>query len=504
MTILSGLSGSPPRPSMVNARIVFYFAFAGSIFCLWTVFAWYQGLFEELIVVRRERDAAINLARAREHEQKSQVEEVRSLKAKYGEEMTEANARIAELNATGYKGGYANYPMGPLEGAEDIVVVFKTGATEIFKVLPIHFVTTFTHVPNYLIFSDHEQNIGQYHIQDSLNESSPDAISNYYDFQLYRDQQQYMAAGQNPEFLELKGGWELDKFKNVHIMAKTFSQRPNAKWYLFLDADSYVVMSNLVSFLRNLDHTKKLYFGSPTYINDLEFAHGGTGYVLSHAAISAVIQKHPNVGQAYESFAKDQCCGDYVIARALKDNDISLIWASPNFNGEPPYKIEMDRDKMCEPIVTLHHMLPADVGEFWAWEQQKARPGEYLLFADVFERFVLPHIQEERQEWDNMGGNGGEVVDTTVPDDSGEKDDNGSAWDRCKRACQEKFDCIQFRVRKDECKITHHLMLGWKVPISQEDHQDYKSGWMMNRVEELQDLEECPQPPKNWPRDKIK
>ena len=418
--------------------------------------------------------------------------------------MTEANAMIAELNSTGQEVGYKHYPAGQLEGTEDVVVAFKTGATELFKLLPIHFSTTMNHISNYLLFSDHEQVIGQYYVQDSLNESSPDAIQSYNDFQLYRDQQKWMAEGQNPEFLEFKGGWELDKFKNVHIMAKTYKQRPNAKWYLFIDADTYVSMANLVPFLSKLDHNQKLYFGSPTYIANLEFAHGGTGYVISHAAIKAVMESKPNIGKDYDSFAKDQCCGDYVLARALKDNDIGLIWAAPNFNGEPPYMIEFDKDKMCEPIVTLHHMRAADIGDYWNFEREKSKPGQYTLFADVFDHFVSNHLRAERENWDNLGGKSGEEAD--IEQGYEQERANGtipSAFERCKQFCIKKPECVQYRTKKDECKILTHTQLGWKIPVSWGDQEDFKSGWLMDRVNDLRTALPCSQPPPDFPKNKI-
>ena len=504
MAILLGLQSSPSR-SPNGPRILFYCALVASIFCLWTVFAWYQGLDDDLRSVRQERDAAIKVIKAREYEQKTQTEEIRRLKEKYRQDMTEAQTKIDDLNATAQGIGYNNYDGGQLDGADEVVVVIKTGATELYKVLPIHLATTLNHVPNFLLFSDHEQRIGQYHIQDSLDDSKPESVQEFWDYHLYRDQQQYMAEGQNPDFLELSGGWELDKFKNVHILVKTYKQRPDAKWYLFIDADTYIVMANLLPFLRNLDHNEKLYFGSPTYIANLNFAHGGTGYVISHAAVKAVVESKEELAQSYEDFTKDQCCGDYVLARALKDNDIDLIWASPNFQGEPPYTMEFDKDKMCEPVVTLHHMLPLDVGEFWNFEQEKAKPGEYLLYADVYEKFVAPHLKDEIPAWDNMGGRWGDEVDIKVIDPH--RWGNGtkpSAFDRCKQACKDKEDCVQFRTKGDECKITHHTMLGWRVPLSKDDKEDYHSGWLMNRVDELGSVLPCSQPPADWPKDKIK
>lgn len=504
MAILSSLPAVPPRPHL-NPRTFYYIALAASVVCFWTIFHWSQGLYEQIQTLTHERDAALSTARGREVEQKAQMEELQRLKKKYGFELDEASALIKELNATGQATGYKHYPSGQLEGTEEIVVAIKTGATELFKTLPIHFVTTLPQTANYLLFSDHEQTIGQYQIQDSLNETTEEARKTYNDFQLYRDQRQYMAEGQNPEFLDFKGGWELDKFKNIPILAKTWRQRPNAKWYVFIDADTYIGMANLMPFLKTLDHKKELYFGSPTYIADLEFAHGGTGYVLSHAAVKKVMEKHPRIDGEYDAWTKEQCCGDYAVARALKDNDISLKWASPNFNGEPPYMIEFDKDKMCQPLITLHHMRAQDVGDYWNFEREHAKPGQYILFADAYEYFVAPHLRDERLDWDNLGGNQGELID--IEKDWEEAKNNGtkvpSHFDRCKASCRGKDDCVQWRTHKEECRISTHTQLGWKVPVSYDDNETYKSGWFMDRVNDLRTALPCKQPEKDWAKKRL-
>ena len=475
---------------------------------------WYQNINTDIETIREERNSAISTSQALEFSQKAQLEEVQRLRAKYEEakahhddEIRTAQAQISALNSTSRAIGYANYPDSQLPGASDVVIIIKTGATEAFRTLPIHLATTLTHTPNHLIFSDHNQTIAQHQIQDALDEVSPDLIAQEGDFQLYRDQKQYLALGQSAEALDFPGGWELDKYKNVHMLAKTWTQRPDAKWYLFIDADSYVVVSNLLPYLSGLDHTKKLYLGAAARIAGLAFGHGGTGYVLSHAAVEHVMGEEPGLARRYERTARENCCGDYVLARALADNGIELSEASPQFQGDPQYKVSMDREKFCQPVLTLHHMLPGDVGKMWEFERRVAKPGEFVLFRDVFEEFVWPYLREVRLDWDNMGGDMGEVVECSLEqqENLSKEKRRANVFEKCKKACHERKNCVQFRTWREECKISQGaVMLGYKVPVSRDDNEEFRSGWMMERVEELRKLAPCKQPASGWPQNVVR
>lgn len=64
-----------------------------------------------------------------------------------------------ESNAVRQSSEYHNLP-----GANDTLVIMRTGATEIQDKLPIHLTTTLLRYPNYSIFSDHEEEFERHHI----------------------------------------------------------------------------------------------------------------------------------------------------------------------------------------------------------------------------------------------------------------------------------------------------------------------------------------------------
>lgn len=410
--------------------------------------------------------------------------------------------------------GYINFPSSTLEGAEDLVLVFKTGATELYKSLPVHLSTTLSHAPNHLFFSDHEQRIAQYKIQNALDQVSPDTIEGNKDFELYEVQNEFMALGQSPEYLGLKGGWDLDKYKNIHMMKKTWEQRPNAKWYLFVDADTYVMMAGMLYYLRSLDHTKPLYLGDAYEINNLKFGQGGTGYVISHGAMKAVMESEPNMPRNHEAMAKDNCCGDYVLGEVMKEHGITLSETYPNFCGEGPGRIGFLPKNHCQPVVTLHHMLPSEISDMWTFERHVAGPGRYVLMQNIFEHFVWPYVVSNRTAWDGMSPIHGWPVDipTTIFDGDKKKglskqEKMDILWAFCERTCKEKGEdeCMQFQI-EGEAKCRHYdgMAMGYAIPSTREDRDDFRSGWLVDRIEKTIRNIQCTQPDANWPKSVIR
>lgn len=197
----------------------------------------------------------------------------------------------------------------------------KTGASESFARVPTQLMTMLKCLPDFLIFSDMEQDIGGQKIHDSLATVLSEAQEGNSDFDLYRRQKQCLVDQENcnKQGDPAREGWNLDKYKNVHIAEKAYAMRPNYDWYLFVDADTYVLWPNLMQWLKKLDPTKKLYLGSVTMIGGFHFGHGGSGYLVSQAAMKEMVVEHPGIANKFDVRAKSECCGDYIFALALKD-----------------------------------------------------------------------------------------------------------------------------------------------------------------------------------------
>lgn len=213
------------------------------------------------------------------------------------------------------------------------LIVFRTGSTELEDRLGIHLSTSLRCFPNYLIFSDYEEHYNGEHILDALADVTPEILANNPDFELYRRLQQGGRASLDPS--ELAGspdgfavvtgktdnpGWKLDKWKFLPMVNRTYYERPDIKWYVFIEADTFVLWSMLQQYLATLDHTKPVYTGSQTYIGDDLFAHGGSGFAVSEPAMRKVVDYYATHKSEIEQFIDGHWAGDCVLGKTFTES----------------------------------------------------------------------------------------------------------------------------------------------------------------------------------------
>ena len=227
----------------------------------------------------------------------------------------------------------ANFP-----DTSNILVVMKTGASEAYSKVPTQIITNLRCIDDFLIFSDMKQEIAGYTIHDSLDTVLPEVQSSNGDFDLYFRQQRCPVdqANCNQHFDVASQGWALDKYKNIHIAEKTYKMRPDYDWYIFVDADSYVVWPTLVEWLKRINPMKPHYIGSVAMLGDFPFGHGGSGYLVSQGAMKRFLRGKENVANRWDNDASQTCCGDYMFAYALKqETNIGVVNAVSFFaNGD--------------------------------------------------------------------------------------------------------------------------------------------------------------------------
>ena len=260
----------------------------------------------------------------------------------------------------------------------DVVIVVKTGATEAFQKIPAQLLTFLQCAKDdVLIFSDMEQEIGGHHIYDCLDNVAEKTKVDNPDFDLYNTQKEYRLVGGEVSSLSNRGrdAWILDKYKNIHTAQKAYRMRPNKSWYFFIDADTYIVWSNFFQWLKRLDPSEKLYLGSKVDIGVPPFAHGGSGYLLSSAAMAELVGKDAvEVAARYDANAIGACCGDQELARILFEKNVNATNVRPMINGDRPRSLPFGPAQWCQPLITLHHVSPEEINDMWQFEQQRDRP----------------------------------------------------------------------------------------------------------------------------------
>jgi hypothetical protein len=215
-----------------------------------------------------------------------------------------------------------------------------------------------------------EQQIGKYHLQNVLDRVDEKVKNKHHEFDLYQAQLD-CPISQEECTKDIGGGWDLDKYKFLNMIERTWEQRPNMDWYVFAEADTYVVWSNLVHWLRQRAPSGDLYVGSVAMLNDFPFAHGGSGYVISGSQMKKMAENIPDVAAKYDEKAGGECCGDLLISKAVDETGGKVKQAHPMFNGEKPNTMPYGPNQWCEPILTMHHMNPEEVSAVWQYEQTR-------------------------------------------------------------------------------------------------------------------------------------
>ncbi|KAK4149948.1 glycoprotein-N-acetylgalactosamine 3-beta-galactosyltransferase 1 [Chaetomidium leptoderma] len=410
-------------------------------------------------------------------------------------------------------GAGASRPKPPVDPAceafpdtSKVLLVMKTGASEAFARLPTQLMTMLKCLPDFLVFSDMDQNIGGQQIHDSLSTVLPEAQEGNSDFDLYRRQKWCRVDQENCNKLgnPATEGWKLDKYKNIHMAEKSYAMRPGYDWYLFVDADTYVLWPNLMRWLKKLDPTKSLYLGSVTLINKFRFGHGGSGYLISKAAMESLAGKHRGVANEFDVRAKSECCGDYVFGLALKNKtDVGVQQMWPTINGEKPATLPFGPSHWCHPIVTMHHMNAEEINTFWHFERQRhlafAKTGKsrLLLIKDIYEAYLAPNLRETREDWDNMADNrfyldtspGREweewqVKRTKKPEDLNEHEREAhKSFEHCAAACRSLpgDECFRYRYRDGACSTSNSFIMGTPVKKETGDKRTM-SGWDVEKI----------------------
>lgn len=399
--------------------------------------------------------------------------------------------------------GEGPLPCSQLPGAEDVLVVLKTGATELQDKLPVHFHTTLRCYPDYMIYSDHEEDYEGHHVTDALTFVNETLREQHDDFALWRRLRAKGRAALSPD--ELSGadskvspmtgkkdnpGWKLDKWKFLPMVNRTLNEYPDKKWYVFVETDTYLFWSTLLSWVRTMDYKERWYIGAQMQIGDVVFAHGGSGFIASHATMRTVVDFFVANQANWEMFTDSHWAGDCVLGKAMLESGSPLQWAWPTIQGVKPGGIKYEKHEYgnrlwCFPTVSYHHLSPAEVEEAWRYEQEtiqnvsttpptgsinhadKPQGTNIVYHSDMFKDFVLPRITSTKgtkTQWDNLSG------------DWEKEGRQAESFSACQQQCIQTAGCCQFAFSNGTCQTTTTPMWG-------ENNVDVQSGWLLDRVD---------------------
>ncbi|KAH8162252.1 hypothetical protein CIB48_g6015 [Xylaria polymorpha] len=427
-------------------------------------------------------------------------------------------------------------PESPL--LDDVLVVIRTGATEVLVKLPVHFRTVLRCVPDYIIYSDLEEDIEGHHTFDVLDQVSDHYKTSAPEFWLYnklrasgREELEYQTLfGSGPAGALDNPGWKLDKWKFLPMLDRALQHRPDAKWFVFIEPDTYMIWQNMLEYLERFDPGKPHYMGTGMYIGKVLFAHGGSGFMISNPAMKTVLKHWKEHQDWFDEYTAKEWAGDMVLGRAMTDAGIALSSASPHIQGNSLTQIDWTVNKVnkppwCYAPLTFHHMTPPEFHTMWqfeqAWLRHKTEAGT-LQFRDVFASVIQPQLQSELSAWDNTptGTEYSEEAFSKLSDDDrnalSETERKAQAsFEDCRAVCESIPSCIQFSHVPRKCIISNELRIGHAVDaecieysyaagkcirIEEDDTRDVvtnkesspRSGWLMTRVlESLEQMEQA-------------
>ena len=384
-------------------------------------------------------------------------------------------------------------------GADNVMVLLKTGATELYQKLPTHFVTTFKCIPHFMIFSDLAQDFADYPVHDAIESIGEDFRENHADFELYRKLQQYQREGQDMSELKGHGSWDLDKWKFLPMLHKAFTTAgDNIEWFVIMEADTSLSWTNLLQWLKTLDPKQPFYMGAQNVIAETTFAHGGSGIVISRRAADMLEAVRDGQGadaydEKWEQLTSKSCCGDEVIARAFLEAGIHLTPAWPLIQGESVATLDWTHNHWCTPPVTWHHVTPIEIDALWQFESTWIDDHGWntpYLFRDVYAFFIERHVTVNRTKWNNLSKDHKFAsTELATPDDKeyAQLQDYEQkaieSQEACAKACVWKNDepCLQWMWMPGRCYLGKDIRFG-KSDDHELDH--WTSGWIQERLQQ--------------------
>ncbi|KAL2819873.1 hypothetical protein BDW59DRAFT_181580 [Aspergillus cavernicola] len=370
---------------------------------------------------------------------------------------------------------------------EQVLVILKTGATEALEKVPVHIETTLRSVPHYVIFSDYAEDIAGVRTRDILRSVGEETRRTNPDFGIYNRLRTFGREGlvdgdwtneeNGPYGKPGNPGWKLDKWKFVPMIDEALIIKPDAQWYIFLEADTYIIWRDMMRWLSRFDPQKPHYLGAPMKMGSEVFAYGGGGIVLSNAATQLVSQYRAENFTEVERMTMDNWAGDHVLGRILSGIlGVPLVWSWPLLVPSSVWEFEYftevhRRNPWCYPAVTYHHMSPQDIQDMWLFEQQwfRFKKDCVLLHQDIFKWHVYDVISSKTKDWDNLSSDIDSEQNNT---------DSVLTANECARKCSLITDCLQYSFSEKGCLTSKKVIGGIHRP-------GYQSGWMAMRVKAL-------------------
>ncbi|KUL90544.1 hypothetical protein ZTR_00053 [Talaromyces verruculosus] len=400
----------------------------------------------------------------------------------------------------------------PRDRLRDIQIVLRIGSTQPFDQISSHINNITNCISNLIVISDRVEEIGNGFWSHDIIADLPKV---YWEGIDKDDDETDQTAGLKAyaninkgdsswkqgkhanDRLTHRQGWLLDRFKFLPMVEYAYNVNPSAKWFYFIEADTYVVWDTLFRLLDRYDPQQQWYFGSPSPGRELNgektwFAYGGNGFILSRTAIQRLVSKDPvkstdesgnanrtelSLTERWAGLVKSDCCGDSVLGFALANKGVFLSGLYPIFNPHPLHGIPFGpsgKPYWCQPVLSLHKTWPGDVPGLTQFVKDHTSK-QPLVYTDLFKYLNLDQVAQ-RDDWQNSEWNGFEEAPEAPVHETIEA---------CAAGCHAHGECFQWTywtetswkyksIPKKKCTFVRSIRLG--------THKDREESWTTTAV----------------------
>lgn len=414
---------------------------------------------------------------------------------------------------------------------DQLIVSAKTTAPEAWLELPtLLLLTDPMYYDSMLFMGDLQMNIGAFRVEDVLDRYDESFVAQNDELERYHRQLDF--AFRSVDFAKLKAEdnfkekeihAKLNKYKILRMIQRAWELRPERPWYAFIDADTYLVRPNLLSWLGQYNSEELIYFANTpkTQLPDAD-AVGGSMFILSVATMRAIMVEHPGIIPFYDARLADHKSAFEVLATILSSTiNLSPNQTWPGISGFNPATLPFGPGIWCEPVLAMHS-VPADLSsEIWRLERDRTEYQhlkEPLRFADLWFRFLQSeNLDEPRDDWDNFSSAPGyghwnilfEGTETTGHQHRHGKARKGEAsWEACQDSCEENENCVQWSYSSvpmpnynenehTKCHMSRHMVFGMQVDPQERTlgsgkvALSWKSGWRKEKFQSWAMQERC-------------
>lgn len=428
-------------------------------------------------------------------------------------------------------------PQDHVDGGERVLLLVKTSMRSVWSQLPAHMFTTLSQFSNVMIYSDGPDSVGGIEVVDILAQidrhmlRTSEQLMYYRIHRSLREKHVYIAPNQ----VNVQGEEYVDKFKPLHMLMHAWSQRESQvlgeerleyrgdqvdegrassqsgyDWYVMIDDDSFLFGHALVDFLKTLDPNRPYYLGSGVSGLDHLFADGGSGVVLSRAAMEQGFDNPDSWDwvDEYTRMAEKESRGDYIIAKYLKEKcgiSLDVATSDDHFQGEPLWSMSFDVKNWCKKVFSFHGQQPRDIELLWEYQRLK-KTG--LLYSDLYYDFIKPYFPADAQRnWDNFA-----KTQEFMPGSRYDKNAPYASMEKCEQRCRDDASCVMWRhdsyrhycglgigsinlgrpsIRYDDQPDKENCAKHGTMCTTRSQGEEMVSGWFLDRVRAMRKTLTC-------------